>query len=265
MASVQASEAARPLAEEHPEDHEGDELVASARLRRAQARIEAMRPDAETMRELIAGVGRERVGPRAAAPPAARRAPTVALVPLTGTAASPGRSTGRSCGRVRARAGAAAAGPRSGSWRRPEGPLDAGVPRLRRRRRVHRLHRPARVRRCAGDRPPRRRALHGERDRPGDPRLQRVRLPARPAGDRAGRPADLGRHPRDRRGGAPRRRPARRLHLRARAGGILARLLPVYIETQIYRALLESAASEQGARMTAMRNASKNAGELIDR
>ncbi len=45
---------------------------------------------------------------------------------------------------------------------------------------------------------------------------------------------------------------------------ILARLLPVYLETEVYRALLESAASEQGARMTAMRNASKNAGELID-
>ncbi len=46
---------------------------------------------------------------------------------------------------------------------------------------------------------------------------------------------------------------------------ILERLLPVYVETELYRALLESAASEQGARMTAMRNASKNAGELIDR
>jgi len=44
---------------------------------------------------------------------------------------------------------------------------------------------------------------------------------------------------------------------------ILARLLPVYIETELYRALLESAASEQGARMTAMRNASSNAGDLI--
>jgi F-type H+-transporting ATPase subunit gamma len=44
---------------------------------------------------------------------------------------------------------------------------------------------------------------------------------------------------------------------------ILERLLPVYVETELYRALLESAASEQGARMTAMRNASKNAGELI--
>jgi F-type H+-transporting ATPase subunit gamma len=45
---------------------------------------------------------------------------------------------------------------------------------------------------------------------------------------------------------------------------ILERLLPTYLETEIYRAMLESAASEQGARMTAMRNASKNAGELID-
>ncbi len=46
---------------------------------------------------------------------------------------------------------------------------------------------------------------------------------------------------------------------------ILARLLPTYLETTIYRALLESAASEHGARMTAMRNASKNAGDMIDR
>jgi F-type H+-transporting ATPase subunit gamma len=45
---------------------------------------------------------------------------------------------------------------------------------------------------------------------------------------------------------------------------ILARLLPVYVETELYRALLESGASEQGARMTAMRNASKAAQELID-
>jgi F-type H+-transporting ATPase subunit gamma len=46
---------------------------------------------------------------------------------------------------------------------------------------------------------------------------------------------------------------------------ILARLLPAYVETTVFRALLESAASEHGARMTAMRNASKNANELIDR
>jgi F-type H+-transporting ATPase subunit gamma len=45
---------------------------------------------------------------------------------------------------------------------------------------------------------------------------------------------------------------------------ILQRLLPVYLETEIYRALLESAASFLAAQMTAMRNASNNAGELID-
>jgi len=46
---------------------------------------------------------------------------------------------------------------------------------------------------------------------------------------------------------------------------ILERLLPVYLETEIYRAFLESAASFLAAQMTAMRNASKNAGDLIDR
>jgi F-type H+-transporting ATPase subunit gamma len=45
---------------------------------------------------------------------------------------------------------------------------------------------------------------------------------------------------------------------------ILQRLLPVYLETEIYRALLESAASFLASQMTAMRNASKNAGELLD-
>ena len=45
---------------------------------------------------------------------------------------------------------------------------------------------------------------------------------------------------------------------------ILKRLVPDYVEISIYRALLESTASEHGARMTAMRNASDNATGLID-
>jgi F-type H+-transporting ATPase subunit gamma len=45
---------------------------------------------------------------------------------------------------------------------------------------------------------------------------------------------------------------------------ILQRLLPVYLETEIYRALLESAAAFLASQRTAMRNASKNAGDLID-
>jgi F-type H+-transporting ATPase subunit gamma len=44
---------------------------------------------------------------------------------------------------------------------------------------------------------------------------------------------------------------------------ILAELLPSYVATQIFRALLENAASEQGARMSAMDNATRNAGEMI--
>jgi F-type H+-transporting ATPase subunit gamma len=45
---------------------------------------------------------------------------------------------------------------------------------------------------------------------------------------------------------------------------ILKRLVPDYVEISIYRALLESTASEHGARMTAMRNASENAGTLLE-
>ena len=45
---------------------------------------------------------------------------------------------------------------------------------------------------------------------------------------------------------------------------ILRRLVPDYVEISVYRALLESTASEHGARMTAMRNASENAGGLIE-
>src|SRR5215203_3438771 len=45
---------------------------------------------------------------------------------------------------------------------------------------------------------------------------------------------------------------------------MFGRLLPQLVETQIFRALLESVASEQGARMTAMDSASKNASELIE-
>lgn len=48
------------------------------------------------------------------------------------------------------------------------------------------------------------------------------------------------------------------------AESIFAKLLPKQVEIQIYKGMLESVASEQGSRMTAMDSASKNAGELID-
>ena len=46
---------------------------------------------------------------------------------------------------------------------------------------------------------------------------------------------------------------------------ILASILPHYVETRVYHALLEAAASEHGARMTAMDSASRNAAEMIER
>ena len=46
---------------------------------------------------------------------------------------------------------------------------------------------------------------------------------------------------------------------------ILEDLLPKNISTQIFKALLENAASEQGSRMTAMDNATRNAGDLVDK
>jgi F-type H+-transporting ATPase subunit gamma len=46
---------------------------------------------------------------------------------------------------------------------------------------------------------------------------------------------------------------------------ILAELLPRNIAVQVFRALLENAASEQGARMSAMDNATRNAGEMINK
>jgi F-type H+-transporting ATPase subunit gamma len=48
-------------------------------------------------------------------------------------------------------------------------------------------------------------------------------------------------------------------------GEILGRLLPHYVEMQVYQALLNSVASEQGARMAAMDSATKNASEVIDK
>ena len=46
---------------------------------------------------------------------------------------------------------------------------------------------------------------------------------------------------------------------------ILEKLFEEYVDLSVYRALLESAASEHGARMTAMRNAAENADEMIER
>ena len=54
------------------------------------------------------------------------------------------------------------------------------------------------------------------------------------------------------------------LILNLRLKEVLAKILPKNFIVQIYKSVLESRASEQGARMTAMDNATRNAGEMID-
>ena len=76
------------------------ELVASARLRRAQARIEAMRPCATRMLELMVGTARAAASVHGLPLLQRREEHTVAMLPLTGTAAvlRQARSTRRSSG-----------------------------------------------------------------------------------------------------------------------------------------------------------------------
>jgi F-type H+-transporting ATPase subunit gamma len=52
--------------------------------------------------------------------------------------------------------------------------------------------------------------------------------------------------------------------LKPSADAILERLLPLYVRNQIYRALVETAAAEHGARRTAMKNATDSAGDMLD-
>jgi F-type H+-transporting ATPase subunit gamma len=53
--------------------------------------------------------------------------------------------------------------------------------------------------------------------------------------------------------------------LRPSADEIVGAILPLYVRNQMYRALVETAAAEQGARRTAMKNATDNAGEMLDK
>src|SRR5262245_42526086 len=243
------------------------ELVAAAKLRRAQSRIEAMRPYADTMRELIAGVGRA-AGSVRGLPLLEQResVETVLIVPLTGDRGLAGAFNAQVMRRAFALSRQLEADGKKVRWL---GVGKKGRSTLTFRRRD-----------LAGD-------FVGFTDRPAYADAQAI-------AHRAGElfvehevdsvvlvyntfvsaltqrvteqevlpisPDILETDDEERADDALRGD----FIYEPEPEEILARLLPVYVETQVYRALLESAASEQGARMTAMRNASKNAGELID-
>ena len=242
------------------------ELVAAAKLRRAEQRIRALRPYAETMNELIAGVGRAATSVRLPLLEQREEVEAVAIVPLTGDRGLAGAFNAQIMRRAFALERSLQAEGKTVRWvavgkkgrstllfRRRElagsylGFTDQ--PRYEDAQAI--AHRVADL------------FTEGEVDRVTlvyntyiSALTQRVTeqdvLPISPdilETDQEEREADTLRGD---------------FIFEPEPDEIMERLLPVYVETQVYRALLESTASEQGARMTAMRNASKNAGELID-
>src|SRR5690349_335600 len=240
------------------------ELVASARLRRAQARIEAMRPYADRMTELMAGTARASTSLQGLTLLQRREVKRAAIVPLTGDRGLAGAFNAQvlrhafalerqlSAEGVEARWLVAGKKGRSSlTFRRYE--VDQSWIGFSDRPAYHDAQAIARKAAELYE--------NGEVDRVVivynefvSALVQRVverdLLPIpEEALDRAGEEAE-----------------------QAQLGDfiyepepeeILKRLLPVYVETELYRALLDSAASEQGARMTAMRNAPGNAADLI--
>ena len=107
------------------------------------------------------------------------------------------------------------------------------------------------------------RAVRGRRVRRRHALLLRIQVGDRAEADRAA--ADP-RHAAGRRGGRRRRKPqAQSTSSSPSEEEILAPLIARNIATQIFRGLLENAASEQGARMTAMDSATRNAGDMINK
>ena len=236
------------------------------KLRRAQARIEAMRPYAERMQELMVGVARASSSSAGCRCSSGASVQTVAILPLTGDRGLAGAFNAQILREAFAHERAPARGGHRG--RAGSSParrdVDAALPPLRGRPGVDRLQRQPALRATR------------RRSRTASPSSTPSR---RSTASSSSTTTSSRRSP----SASSRRRCCRSRSRCSKAEDdeqpqallgdfiyepepeqILERLLPVYVETELYRALLESAASEQGARMTAMRNASKNAGELID-
>jgi F-type H+-transporting ATPase subunit gamma len=243
------------------------ELVASARLRRSQLRIEAMRPYADRMLELMAGVSQAAGAVRL--PLLERREPItkVAIMPITADRGLAGGFNAQVIRRSLALKREVEAAGQQAVWF-STGRKAASTLRFRRmnvsQSWVGFSERPSYSDAQAIAHAISEAYVNGDVDRVVivynafvSALVQKVTvsdvLPIPRDVLEAGQEADA-----DRRTGTP------DFIYEPEPEEILARLLPVYVETELYRALLESAASEQGARMTAMRNASKAAGELID-
>jgi F-type H+-transporting ATPase subunit gamma len=240
------------------------ELVASARLRRAQMRIEAMRPYADRMLELMAGTAQAAGAVRLPLLERRENVQAVAIVPVTGDRGLAGAFNAQVLRRAFAQMREAeAAGQQVHFF--TSGKKAQSTVRFRRLDLAQSWtgfsDKPAysdaqAIAHAVSDA-----YINGEVDRVlivynafVSPLVQKVTVSEiLPVSTEVleGAQTEEPSHPVD-------------FYFEPEPRNILERLLPVYVETELYRALLESAASEQGARMTAMRNASKAAGELID-
>jgi len=240
------------------------ELVASARLRRAQMRIESMRPYADRMLELMAGTAQAAGAVRLPLLERRENVQTVAIVPVTGDRGLAGAFNAQVLRRAFAEMREAqAAGQQVRFF--TSGKKAQSTVRFRRldlgQSWTGFSDKPAYSDAQAIAHTLAEAYVNGEVDRVVlvynafvSPLVQKVtvtevlpvstELLAGTAEDKPSHPVDFFFEPEPRQ--------------------ILERLLPVYVETELYRALLESAASFFGAQATAMRNASKAAGELID-
>jgi F-type H+-transporting ATPase subunit gamma len=252
------------------------ELVASARLRRAQMRIESMRPYADRMAELIAGTAKAAGAVNMPLLERRETVQTVGIVPVVGDRGLAGAFTAQVLRRSFALMREAQAEGKEVQFF-TVGKKAASTIRFRRLPLVQSWtgfsDRPAysdaqAIAHAVADA-----YVNGEVDQVVvvynafvSPLVQRVTVaellpvPAEALGraKEDGDPAEVSPAV-DHEGGM-----ALDFFFEPEPRQILERLLPVYVETQLYRALLESAASFFGAQMTAMRNASKAAGELID-
>ena len=237
------------------------QMVAASKLRRAQAAAEAARPYAERMDKVLGNIAASVAGPRLGAGAAARhRQRPRASAGRLHRRARPVRSVQLGDRAARARARQRADGRGQGGQvllRRPQG--------LRAARRLYEKQIIERVElrgvRTIGFEHAETIAREDHRAlRAGRVRRLHAVLLALPVGDRADpdRAAD---HPAGVRG-EDRRRGAV-YEYEPDEEEILAELLPRNIAVQMFRALLENAASEQGAQMSAMDNATRNAGEMI--
>ena len=254
------------------------ELVASARLRRAQQRIEAMRPYADRMLELMAGTAQAAGAVRLPLLEQRDTVATVGIVPITGDRGLAGAFNAQVLRRAVAEMREIEAAGQKVTFFTSGKKAQSTI-------RFRRLplsaswtgfsDRPAYSDAQAIAHAVSEAFVSGEVDRVVivynafvSPLVQKVTvselLPISP--EMLAAPNDGEEREDDGHGGKPAGSGGEHLDFffEPEPRQILERLLPVYVETELYRALLESAASEQGARMTAMRNASKAAGELID-